>query len=306
MEILDQCRQRVFRHLWQHYYQLVPFASKIEQALQARGDLWIEDHVAFRTLPGSFTGASVLQGLFELLGYQRQDDYHFEEKRLDAFWLAPPDVQGTVKDASPKIFVSELIPDQFSEKFQQTLKHYTEQVKDSPLAAAKKLADQARQGDQAAADALVNLIATFLTSAPPWSRPSLGDFELLQAESEYASWTLLYGYQLNHFTVSVHLMKSFASIAELGSFIEKELAIPMNHSGGLVKGSQELMLEQIATMAVKVPYLFQDTQVEQPYGFVEFALRYPLPDKQDDGQWQSYYQGFVTSNADKIFESTFR
>ncbi|MFW7378674.1 MAG: DUF1338 domain-containing protein [Oligoflexus sp.] len=306
METLDRCRQQVFRHLWQHYYQLVPFAPKIEKGLQERGDLWAQDHVAFRTLPGQYCGASILQGLFEILGYQRQDDYHFEEKRLNAFWMAPPDTKGEIQNASAKIFISELIPDQFSPAFRETLQRYTNQVLASPLEIAKELAEKVKQGDNDAADKLVALISRFLTSAPPWPRPSFTDFSCLQNESEYASWTLLYGNQINHFTVSVHLMKSFASIADLGKYIEQELKIPMNHSGGLVKGNSELRLEQIATMAVKVPFLFQDQIVEQSYGFVEFALRYPLEGRAADDQWQSYYQGFVTSNADKIFESTFR
>ena len=42
------------------------------------------------------------------------------------------------------------------------------------------------------------------------------------------------------------------------------------------------------------------------YGFVEFAKRYPLDGRVDDGVWKSYYQGFVAANADKIFESTYK
>ena len=80
----------------------------------------------------------------------------------------------------------------------------------------------------------------------------------------------------------------------------------MNHSGGVVKGTPELLLEQIATMAVDLEYEFQEGVSKVPYGFVEYAQRYPLAGRTWDGQWSSYYQGFVTSNADKIFESTFR
>lgn len=303
----DQCRRQVFANLWHYYKQKVPFAPTIEQALQQKGDLWIEDHVAFRSLPGEHCGAHVLQGVFEALGYSRQDDYHFAEKKLDAFWMAPPDTTGMAKDASPKIFISQLIPDSFSADFQKTLRFYTDQVRQSPLAAIRRLQKQMQEaGDKQEAAALVDEITSFLTALPPWSRPVRADYEILQKESEYASWTLLYGNQINHFTLSVHLMQNWSTIAELGQYIEDDLKIPMNHVGGMVKGSTDLSLEQIATKAVRVPYQFQDGVQEEFYGFVEFAKRYPQADQQADGKWQSYYQGFVTSNADKIFESTYR
>ena len=79
----------------------------------------------------------------------------------------------------------------------------------------------------------------------------------------------------------------------------------MNRSGGLVKGRPEIFLEQISTMAASLNYDFSDGQESVKYGFVEFAKRFVLNGKQDDGMYDSYYQGFVVANADKIFESTF-
>lgn len=314
MEMLDQCREQVFRSLWQYYYDSVPIAARIESALKARSDAWIEDHVAFRTLPGEHTGAHVLQGLFEALGYVREDDYHFEEKKLNAFWLSPPDKAGSHDKASPKIFVSELILDNFSDAFKDTLTSYTSTVKSSVLAEVQALKKQIDLGQKGVNDAektytynkIAELVGAHLTANPAWFRPSYEDYQTLAKESEYAAWTLLFANKINHFTVSVHLMDSFETITELGTFLESELGIAMNRSGGLVKGNPDLKLEQIATMAVKVPYLFQDCLQEVAYGFVEFAKRYPLEGKKPDGNWQSYYQGFVTANADKIFESTMK
>lgn len=99
-------------------------------------------------------------------------------------------------------------------------------------------------------------------------------------------------------------MKEFKDIGKLGETIENELSIPMNHSGGLVKGSAQVKLEQISTMAVKRDYLFSDRISSESYGFVEFALRHPLDQKAEF--WEDFYQGFVTDNANLIFESTFK
>jgi hypothetical protein len=306
VELINHCRREVFKRLWKHYTQLVPDVAKLNQAFQARGEEWTEDHVAYRTLPGEFTGAHILQGVFEVLGYTRKDDYFFDAKQLKAFWLCPPDVQGHTRDASPKIFVSELIPTKFSSDFQEVVRRLTSQVTASPLRRIQQLRDQVKAGKQDAADQLIKECVTLLTTFPSWNRPSLRDYEVLKKESEYASWTMLYGHQINHFTVSVHLLKTFKGIQELADFLEKDVKVPMNKVGGVVKGTPDLLLEQISTMAVDMEYEFQEGLEKVPYGFVEFAYRYPLAGKKPDGQWQSYYQGFVTSNADKIFESTFK
>jgi hypothetical protein len=299
-------RQQIFKGLWEHYFRLVPFASQMDAAFKLRGDHWLEDHVAFRTLPGPHTGSPILQGVFEALGYTRRDDYHFADKKLRAFWLAPPDIDGHTRDSSPKIFVSELEAQHFSPAFQKIVSHYTAQVVASPLSRIKSLSEQARGGSAEAGQKLVTECVKLLTSPPAWSRPTAADFDLLSKESEYASWTLLFGPQINHFTVSAHLMKTFEGIHQIADFIENQLNIPMNKVGGVVKGTPELLLEQIATNAVKVDFPFQDGARTVPYGFVEYAFRYPLPGHKSDGHWHSYYQGFVTSNADKIFESTFQ
>jgi len=276
------------------------------QTFKERGDEWVEDHVAYRTLPGEFTGWQILQAVFEALGYTRKDDYHFEAKQLRAFWLCPPDMQGHTREASPKIFVSELIPHRFSTEFQEVVRRLSAQVTASPLRRIQHLSELVKAGKHEACDQFIQECVALLTTRPSWSRPSLRDYEILKKESEYASWTMLYGHQINHFTVSVHLMKTFPAIKALADYLEKDLKVPMNASGGVVKGTPELLLEQIATLAVDIDYEFQEGVEKVPYGFVEFAYRHTLPGKQHDGAWHSYYQGFVTSNADKIFESTFK
>ena len=107
MEAIDRCRGAVFKKLWTHYYDLVPYAPNIERKFREQGNAWIEDHVAYRTLPGENTGMHVLQEVFELLGYKREDDYKFEEKKLKAFWMSPSDTSGSSEKASAKIFISE-------------------------------------------------------------------------------------------------------------------------------------------------------------------------------------------------------
>lgn len=283
---------RVFSQLWQRYRNRVPQVSALEDLLRERNEIWQEDHVAFRTLPGQHCGARILQDLFEQLGYSRQEDLYFEDKQLNAFWLAPPPTEDLLQTA-PKIFVSELIPHRFSAAFQEVLRRYTETVVASPLA----------QWAGLKGEALIEAAVAYLKGRP-WQRPSYRDYEILRAESEYAAWTLVFGNQVNHFTVSIYLMQRFGSLAQFNEFVGDQLGIPMNTSGGLIKGSAACGLEQSATLAAQLPILFQEGIWTLPYAFVEFCWRHPRPGKIADAQWSSYYQGFVVSNADKIFDST--
>ena len=80
---LAAARAAIFGRIWAHYRAQVAQVPLIEDALRTKGEVWSEDHVAFRTLPGAHCGAAVLQGLFEALGYERQDSLRFDDKKLN-------------------------------------------------------------------------------------------------------------------------------------------------------------------------------------------------------------------------------
>ncbi|KAB8029941.1 DUF1338 domain-containing protein [Fluviispira multicolorata] len=305
LKLQEKIINRLIKHLWLNYKNKVQQVKKIENTIRAEGDHWSEDHLAFRTLPGSFCGLHILQEIFEILGYSKADEYHFKDKKLNAISMNPPNdkLQHSSK-VPPKIFISVLEPESFSQEFQKCILKYTEDLENSPV---NKLKSEflALKSKPENIDAFVESLTLFLSNGPVWRTPSFKDYELLRKESEYAAWTLVYGNTPNHFTVSIHLMKKFKTLKNFNQFIQKELGISMNTAGGgIIKGSAEVQLEQSATLAEELLVPFQDGFRKIPYAFVEFAFRHPLLGKKRDGIWCSYYQGFVTDNADKIFEST--
>lgn len=61
-------------------------------------------------------------------------------------------------------------------------------------------------------------------------------FVFLSSESEYAAWTLVNGYALNHLTISTHRLKShIREINNLNKFIE-DSGFKLNSEGGVLKG----------------------------------------------------------------------
>ena len=72
----------------------------------------------------------------------------------------------------------------------------------------------------------------------------------------------------------------------------------MNGGKQSVKGSKQQLLEQSSTVAELVDWQFSDGVVREVRScYVEFARRY----RDATGR---HFDGFVTSHADQIFEST--
>ena len=91
-------------------------------------------------------------------------------------------------------------------------------------------------------------------------------------------------------------LNTFDGLEDLNRFLESE-NFRLNDSGGKIKGSKKVFLEQSSTKASSKKIQFSDGEFEIPSCYYEFAKRYSMKDGQ-------LYQGFVTTSADKIFEST--
>ncbi len=255
----------LFSALWTDYIQMTPSAAKVHELL-GKGEDIINDHIALRTFNLPKVNLQVLAAHFEALGYKACGDYNFEAKKLNAKHYEHPD------PTQPKVFISELLVEEFSPELQDKVAFLVEQIDEQALT----------QKD-------------FLYSGRHWKLDS-ETYQALLAESEYAAWVAAIGYRANHFTVSVNHLPGYDSLQEVNQAL-KEGGFVLNTSGGEIKGSAEVLLEQSSTMADQIEVAFEDTKLKIPSCFYEFALRYPKPDGE-------LYTGFVAASADKIFEST--
>lgn len=276
------------------YAERVPDVRKITAAMVRKGMVAsqseiINDHIAFRTMGVPNLGIASFEKIFLAHGYQRMEFYHFEAKKLDAYWFAPP------TSDLPRVFISELKVDQLSEQTQKIIRSYTDTVTADPV-------DHLNVNDATA-------VATYFQT-PLWELPSLEDYELLLAESEYAAWVIYNRYYLNHYTISVHdLPKPYNQLESFNSFL-KEIGIQLNTSGGEIKTSGDQLLRQTSSVANTVRASFANQESKVIAGsYVEFAERSPLPEFADlpaaELRREHRREGFETANADRIFESTF-
>jgi hypothetical protein len=254
--------------LWIDYTAITPQAGRIHDLLVARGEQIVNDHIALRTfdLPG--LEIEVLDRAFVASGYQPAHSYEFPDKKLHAYHYEHAEPR------RPKIFISAL---------------HVNELSPEAGTLVEQLAAQMERGAEAH--------PMFASSGRHWQLDR-ATYERLAAESEYAAWVAAFGLRANHFTVSVNHLTTFPGIGELNDFLVDK-GFRLNESGGVIKGSRAELLEQSSTLADEFEIDVTDGSLRVPSCYVEFARRYAGPDG-------ILFQGFVTSSADRIFESTDR
>ena len=263
--------------------------AMVSNKLIKNEDAIVNDHIAFRTLGVPNLGIASFEKIFLHHGYKRMDSYHFAEKKLNAYWYAPPE------EKLPRIFISELRVEDLSEGAQQIIKKYTDEVLRDPV-------------DQLNLDDIENVGKFFYQ--PLWKLPTLEDYNSLMEESEYAAWVIYNRYYLNHYTISVHeLPNAYASLENFNEFLES-IDVVLNTAGGKIKVSKDGLLRQSSSVAKMVEAEFANgikTKIAGSY--VEFAERLPLPEHRNIPNHlltrEQRRDGFEAANADKIFESTY-
>ena len=285
---------QILESLFTTYKERVPYVKKITKAMidnklvSSQSEI-INDHIAFRTLGVKNLGLKSFEKIFLHYGYKKRDFYRFNKKKLNAYWYSPPEYN------LPRIFISELCVDELSNKCQQIISSYIKNIENDPV-------DDLNLND-------IKEVISFFRK-PLWDLPSLKDYKILLKESEYASWVIYNRYYLNHYTISVHeLPEGYNTLEEFNDFL-LNLGIKLNDSGGLLKISKDGLLKQSSTIANRVLARFKNYEESYIAGsYVEFAERSPLPEFKhlDVSRLKRIHrrEGFETSNADSIFESTF-
>jgi hypothetical protein len=284
----------VLESLFETYSKRVPDVTKITEAMVSNNIVSnqseiINDHIAFRTMGVKHLGIKSFEKIFLKHGYKKRDFYSFKEKKLNAYWYSHSEKN------MPRIFISELKVDELSKDAQKIIKQYTNQIKNDPV-------DNIDLNNS-------NEIINFLTN-PLWTLPSLFHYNELLKETEYGSWVIYNRYYLNHYTISVHELKEkYNTLEDFNKFLNS-IGVKLNDSGGVIKESKDGFLLQSSSVANKVNAHFKEGMSLISGSYVEFAERKILPEfmNLDLNKINSTHRrdGFETSNADKIFESTYQ
>ncbi|PKP35404.1 MAG: DUF1338 domain-containing protein [Bacteroidetes bacterium HGW-Bacteroidetes-15] len=259
---------KTLKSLWDGYANQNPSAKRIHSLFAQQGENIVNDHIAFRTFNDPSINIEVLSKLFKEHGYEERGDYHFEAKHLYAKHYEHPNHLD-----APRIFISQLIVEDFSPFLQEIVRGCISRIPSKDL----------------------NPI-TLPFAGNIWGKPNWDTYIKLRDESEYAAWLYVHGFRVNHFTVSVNHLKKYGTMESTNQFL-KDNGFTLNSSGGEIKGTPEELLQQSSTMGDIVSVEFDDRVENVPACYYEFARRFP----DEKGK---LYSGFIAKSADKIFEST--
>ncbi|WP_109300798.1 DUF1338 domain-containing protein [Aquimarina sp. AU474] len=257
-----------FEELWKQYSAKTPSAQKVKSLFEAEGNHIFNDHIAIRTFNDPRIDIDVIAKPFLKMGYEPKGEYHFKAKKLFAKHFEHKN-----DSDAPKIFISQLLLEEFSIDLQQSIHTILSEV-DQPIFQLDDLILKGRI----------------------WSTPSFKTYQLLLEESEYAAWMYVNGFCSNHFTVDVNKLESFKNLHEVNEFL-KSNGFEINSSGGEIKGTKELLLEQSSILADTTEMIFEEGTEKITTCYYEFSYRYQTEDNH-------LFTGFIANSADKIFEST--
>ncbi|WP_103068349.1 DUF1338 domain-containing protein [Aquimarina sediminis] len=257
-----------FEELWKQYALKTPSAQKVKSLFEAEGNTVFNDHIAIRTFSDPRVGIDILSKPFIAMGYEVKGEYYFKAKKLFAKHFEHKNDPN-----APKIFISELLLEEFSVELQETIQNILNHV-DQELFTQDNLILKGRV----------------------WSTPSFKTYQKLLEESEYAAWMYVNGFCSNHFTVDVNKLKTFDNLTQVNEFLKKNL-FKMNVSGGEIKGSSSQLLEQSSILADTTDVKFVENVKKVTSCYYEFSFRY----MNNEG---AIFNGFIADSADKIFEST--
>jgi len=258
----------MFNRLWTDYTNQNPSAQQIHDLFTGMGEEVQNDHIAFRTFNDPRIRVDVLAKAFTDRGYTEKGTYRFESKHLSAKHYEIPGMP-----EAPRVFISELILEEFGTDLQDTVRLHLDNVDPSVF----------EREDLIFAGSIFDPVGFRI-------------YERLREESEYAAWLLVHGFRVNHFTVSVNALQNLQNIEQVNHFLI-EHGFTLNTSGGEVKGSEQQLLKQSSTLAEIIKREFSDGVHEIPACYYEFAERFR------DGEGQ-LFSGFIAGSADRIFEST--
>ncbi|MBS3807206.1 MAG: DUF1338 domain-containing protein [Bacteroidales bacterium] len=260
--------QEIYKRLWNDYTSQNPSVGKVYNLFLYEGETINHDHIAFRSFNDHRVNIDVIARPFVERGYEARGEYHFKRKKAYARHYEHKE-----DPSLPRIFISHLLTEQLSDYVQQTVERIMEKSPQDTFGSEE-----------------------LIFSKTLWGTPNYGVYQKLRDESEYAAWMYAFGFRVNHFAMKVNDFQQFTELERINNRLKNEGWV-MNPSGGEIKGSKQQLLEQSSIMADKIDVAFEEGVHRIPACYYEFTKRYP------DARG-NLYNGFITSSADKIFEST--
>lgn len=301
MEQIDIARRKIINFLWDKFKREVPEANLVASRLASIGAPCLLDHMAIMDLPGPRGGIAALQEIFSLLDYKVDGADYLAIKKAPFVWMSVKDA-GKCDPAtvSPLLVLGEFRLSEFDPQIAAVITRIASSQKPAPLEEMRSLAAQAKAGSAAAGDKLADAVTSFLVT-PPSEKITKEEIELIlqNRHHDVISRVLVFGNEVNHFGLSIHLANKWKSLEEFNDFISNSGEIILGQMGGrLITGSVKEGLQQSATQARWSPIALPGGETDFPNKFIEFDWRARLRGEAGTPAcWEDFHQGFFAMNA---------
>ena len=291
----------LFDTLWVRYRGRMEYVRKYEEIVRANGAVFINDHIAFRTLASQDPSAGIfmISRIFEALGYRTANCYEFPDKSLSSIHYQHLNPQ------FPKLFITQLKSWELSAAgrkiISKSLKTHRPQLEEDFLANLRNLDG----GDKSARSKLLKALVRYFEELP-WEIPDKKDVLALDKETQYGAWVLVNGYDVNHFTASVN-SHNVSALDDIEKVVLEMMraGIPMKKD---IEGERGTKLRQTSTESAVIQVAVKETgktvKVPWTYAYFEIAER-PLIKNPQTGQMERF-EGFLGGQATNLFEMTKR
>lgn len=306
-DFMPRLRHRLNHILWQAYLTDFKPAAILTSALKAHQYVpLVLDHIAILDLPGPNTGIVPLKTLYSMLGYQEQGYDYLPDKQNNFLWMAEVDSKHQpASQVLPQIVLADFRREVLPAEICSIVDRYAKQAQPLPLQQISALQTALVQGDCEAEQLLLNCLSACLQHRP-WSLPYLAEFETVHEFNELLAWVLVFGRRINHFAISVHHLGGFSGLTHFNQLVENELQLPLNQSGGMIKGGVDQGIAQSATQAPQVTVNLADGVIDLPDRFIEFVWRYPRVGlNRTPMHWGDYFTGFIGTQANRVIETLY-
>lgn len=119
----------IFERFWNRFSTENPHAKRIYDLFSARGENVVHDHIALRTFDDPRINIEVISKVFTENGYEARGNYEFKVKKLKGMHF-----EHKTDPMAPKVFISELLLDKFSDYLKTTIRGYLDRLDDRTYA----------------------------------------------------------------------------------------------------------------------------------------------------------------------------
>jgi len=302
---LNRIRSTIINSLWQSYLATTPVVQKIVTVLSAQQiPIPPLDHFAIIDLPSEHTGIKVLREIFECLQFEYKGSGYLPDKQNGFVWLCEWDAATKLPQyVLPQVVVADFNLYELPPHIVKIVSNYASLAAPFPFNEFDGLLARL-ESDETAEPLLIKLIEDYF-SGRAWAMPTCHEIEQVKKVNELLAWVLVFGRRPNHFTFAMHLNKHFPHFDQFLDWVEHELAIPLNHQGGRIKGHAESGIQQAATHLPPEPIQLADGTIHLSAPFVEFVWRYPILPTLKPTRFADYFTDFIAVNANNVVESLY-